>query len=106
MKKTNWTIGIATLVIGVATPPGPSSAQDGQGPTPVESLGDERPIEEIEVLGRRPVTATSTMTIPADSFDLRPLESGGQMLEAVPNLITAQHTGGGVVVSRDLCAFL
>ena len=71
MKKRSWTIGLATLVISVATSLGPSSAQDGQSTPPVEKLGDEGPIEEIEALGRRPVTATSTMTIPADSFDLR-----------------------------------
>ena len=40
-------------------------------------------------------TATSTQTVPASNFELRPLESGGQMLEAVPNVLTAQHTGGG-----------
>jgi hypothetical protein len=47
------------------------------------------------VTERLPVTASSTFTIPAEDFELRPLESGGQMLEAVPALITAQHTGGG-----------
>jgi hypothetical protein len=50
---------------------------------------------EFTVTERVPVTASSTLTIPAEDFELRPLESGGQMLEAVPNLVTAQHTGGG-----------
>jgi len=50
---------------------------------------------EFTVTGRRPVTASSVLTIPAEDFELRPLESGGQMLEAVPGGITAQHTGGG-----------
>ena len=53
------------------------------------------PVETLTVTGRRTLTATSTLTIPASNFELRPLESGGQLLEAVPNLVTAQHTGGG-----------
>ena len=44
---------------------------------------------------RKPVTASSSLTIPAEDFELRPLESGGQMIEAVPNAMSAQHTGGG-----------
>ena len=43
-------------------------------------------IEEFRVEGHRSVTATSSMTVPAANFELMPLESGGQMLEAVPNL--------------------
>ena len=58
------------------------------------AAADGEPVEEIRVTGR-PVEATSDLTIPAEDFELRPLESGGQMLEAVPGLITAQHTGGG-----------
>jgi len=50
---------------------------------------------EFTVTERRPVTASSMLTIPAEDFELRPLESGGQLLEAVPGGITAQHTGGG-----------
>jgi len=50
---------------------------------------------EFTVTGRRPVTASSALTVPARDFALRPLESGGQMFEAVPGGITAQHTGGG-----------
>jgi hypothetical protein len=52
-------------------------------------------VETITVVGHRASTATSTQSVPAESFELRPLESGGQLLEAVPNLLTAQHTGGG-----------
>jgi outer membrane receptor protein involved in Fe transport len=50
---------------------------------------------EFTVTERKPVTASSTLTVPAEDFALRPLESGGQMLEAVPGAMTAQHTGGG-----------
>jgi hypothetical protein len=50
---------------------------------------------EFTVTERKPVTASSTLTIPAEYFELRPLESGGQMIEAVPGALTAQHTGGG-----------
>ncbi len=52
-------------------------------------------IETVEVRAPRVQTATSSFTIPATDFELRALESGGQMLEAIPNVLTAQHTGGG-----------
>jgi outer membrane receptor for ferrienterochelin and colicin len=66
--------------------------------TDERATGEEAPddpVETITVLGRQPTTATSTQTVSAEDFELRPLESGGQMLEAVPNVLTAQHTGGG-----------
>ena len=51
------------------------------------------PIEEILVVGSP--TATSEVTVPAADFELRPLESGGQLIDSVPGALTAQHTGGG-----------
>ena len=51
------------------------------------------PVEEILVVGSR--TATSEVTVPAAEFELRPLESGGQLIDSVPGALTAQHTGGG-----------
>jgi len=80
---------LAVLLALLAAGPGSAASDD---PTPREPEGD---VEEIRIEGRRPVTATSTLTISAQRFELMPLESGGQMLEAVPNLVTAQHTGGG-----------
>jgi outer membrane receptor protein involved in Fe transport len=80
------------LAAAIATGAEPSAASDAD-PAAEPSLYPD--IDTIVVTGRQPVTTTSTMTIPAESFELRPLESGGQMLEAVPNLVTAQHTGGG-----------
>lgn len=85
-------ICLVGLAAAIATGAKPSAASDhdpvAENPAPSE-------VDTIVVTGRQPVTATSSMTIPAESFELRPLESGGQMLEAVPNLVTAQHTGGG-----------
>ncbi|MEM7412843.1 MAG: TonB-dependent receptor [Myxococcota bacterium] len=49
----------------------------------------------IVVEGRSSQTATTRQVVPSEHFALRPLESGGQMLEAVPGALTAQHTGGG-----------
>lgn len=73
-----------------------AKAELGEAQPPETRLQpDEKPPEVMEVIGRQPSTATSAQTVPADHFELRPLESGGQMLEAVPNLMTAQHTGGG-----------
>jgi hypothetical protein len=83
------TLLLAVSTVGVGGASGEESTKSGSTATTAP------PVEEIRVTGRRPVTATATMTIPADRFDLMPLESGGQMLEAVPNLVTAQHTGGG-----------
>jgi outer membrane receptor protein involved in Fe transport len=85
-------LATATLALGTALLPVPGRAEDSPAAAAPEPSEE---IEEIVVVGRRPRTATSTLTIPAESFELRPLESGGQMLEAVPGLITAQHTGGG-----------
>ena len=58
-------------------------------------IAKEDSIEVIRIVGRQPVTATSVQTVPSEDFELRPLESGGEMLEAIPNLLTGQHTGGG-----------
>ena len=58
-------------------------------------IATEDSIEVIRIVGRQPVTATSVQTVPSEDFELRPLESGGEMLEAIPNLLTGQHTGGG-----------
>ncbi len=52
-------------------------------------------VEVIVVQGSRTETATTRQMVPSEEFELRPLESGGQLLEAVPGAITAQHTGGG-----------
>jgi hypothetical protein len=76
-----------------------ASGQDPTPPAPVAPPPPPAPgtaaTYRFTVTERLPVTASSTFTIPAEDFELRPLESGGQMLEAVPALITAQHTGGG-----------
>ncbi len=67
-------------------------AARAQDPDPAAAAS---PRYRFTVTERLPVTASSTLTIPAEDFELRPLESGGQMLEAVPSMLTAQHTGGG-----------
>jgi outer membrane receptor protein involved in Fe transport len=65
---------------------------------PLVAHAQDEPDPDIEVMiveGSRTATATTRQVVPAEEFALRPLESGGQMLEAVPGAITAQHTGGG-----------
>ncbi len=87
---------LAGLAAAIATGAKSSDAADGDPVTDPATEGSaSSAVDTVVVTGRRPVTATSTMTIPAENFELRPLESGGQMLEAVPNLVTGQHTGGG-----------
>ncbi len=56
---------------------------------------DGGPVDEIRVTTRPASTATAPLTVEASEFELRPLESAGQLLETVPGLLTAQHTGGG-----------
>ncbi len=91
-RRVRWrrTVLGASAFMLLGLRPVPAGAEADEAPPP-----DEAPVEVIRVVSRQPTTATSTLTIPADHFELRPLESGGQMLEAVPNLLTAQHTGGG-----------
>ena len=60
-----------------------------------EAAEPDPDVEVMVVQGSRTATATTREVVPAEEFQLRPLESGGQMIEAVPGAITAQHTGGG-----------
>lgn len=92
MRRLGAFLPLVTLVLALAAHP--ARAHDPDSSSDVDQPVDDR-VETLTVTGRRTLTATSTLTIPASDFELRPLESGGQMLEAVPNLITAQHTGGG-----------
>ena len=69
-------------------------AAPARGNDDTEDTGDAATFE-FTVTERRPVTASSALSVPAEEFELRPLESGGQLIEAVPNAMTAQHTGGG-----------
>ena len=70
---------------------------------PEAPRADERPhahvdsedVETMSITASPLETATSEQTVFAEAFELRPLESGGQILEAIPNVLTAQHTGGG-----------
>ena len=80
-----WKVAVA-LGVSTLAAVGPAGAHDPEA---------EEHVERIVIESRRSITATSAATIPAEVFELYPLESGGQMLEAVPNLVTAQHTGGG-----------
>ena len=75
------------LVFSTLVTAGGAGAHDEPEPDPA--------VEVIVVEGRRTQTATTAQVVPAEDFELRPLESGGQLLEAVPGAITAQHTGGG-----------
>jgi outer membrane receptor protein involved in Fe transport len=50
---------------------------------------------DVTVRERRPTTAASSMTVRARDIELRPITSPGEILRAVPGLVTAQHAGGG-----------
>jgi outer membrane receptor protein involved in Fe transport len=53
------------------------------------------PTYTVEVRERRPVSAASSFVKDARSFELRTMESPGEILEVSPGLMTAQHAGGG-----------
>ncbi|HEV3193007.1 MAG TPA: TonB-dependent receptor, partial [Polyangiaceae bacterium] len=61
----------------------------GQGPAPA--------IEEVQVHGTQPQSgAASESTVGQPELSLRPRsERSGDLVEAVPGLLTAQHAGGG-----------
>ena len=80
---------ILACIFALAAPAAHAQDQDPDAADPNGST------YQFTVTERKPVTASSTLTVPAEDFELRPLESGGQMIEAVPNALTAQHTGGG-----------
>ena len=63
--------------------------------TPAGAHEDGGPVDEIRVTATPASTATAPLTVEAAEFELRPLESAGQLLETVPGVLTAQHTGGG-----------
>ncbi len=81
------TLGLFCLAVALSV--APAHAHDPDATTTGGST------HQFTITESKPVTASSTLTVPAEDFELRPLESGGQMLEAVPNALTAQHTGGG-----------
>jgi outer membrane receptor protein involved in Fe transport len=53
------------------------------------------PTYTVEVRERRPVSAASSFVKDSKSFELRALESPGEILEVTPGLVTGQHAGGG-----------
>ncbi len=97
LRSSLWLSWLAIVATGTALASEPSepAEAESQAPSPQRDAPPTSQTYEFTVTERRPVTASSTLTIPAEDFELRPLESGGQLLEAVPGLVTAQHTGGG-----------
>ena len=51
-----WTIATAVLLVGVALTPESSGAENAPGAANAHEIDESRPIEEIVVTGRRPVT--------------------------------------------------
>lgn len=58
-----------------------------------ESL--EEALEEVVVVGEKPVSAASSRTVREQDFELRPKKTPSDILRLVPNLFIAQHAGGG-----------
>lgn len=52
-------------------------------------------VYESVVVGKRPMTAASAMSLENNDFDLRPKTSPNDLLRFVPGLLAVQHQGGG-----------
>lgn len=75
----------------VAEPaPPPPSAATSDGP-----VADERAQYETVVVGRRPMTAASSLTVRDRDFLLRPRSRPADILQVTPGLFVVQHAGGG-----------
>lgn len=58
-----------------------------------ESL--EEALEEVVVVGEKPISAASSRTVREQDFELRPKKILSDILRLVPDLFIAQHAGGG-----------
>jgi outer membrane receptor protein involved in Fe transport len=78
--------GVVGLGLWVVAGTLPALADPVPAPTPTYT---------VDVRERRPVSAASSFVRDARSFDLRRLESPGDILEVAPGVKTSQHAGGG-----------
>ena len=83
---------LATLTIPLLQG-GPVSAHDPATADDADRSSAD-PVENVTIHGRRTLTATSTLTVPASDFGLRALESGGQLLDNLTGLLPVRvHNG-------------
>jgi outer membrane receptor protein involved in Fe transport len=80
------------LIFGIAGVAGADPPADPQAPA---GGAAPSPTYTVEVREKRPVSAASAFVVDAKSFELRALESPGEILEVTPGLVTGQHAGGG-----------
>jgi len=73
----------------------PASGDAAAGDPASSPPAPPEPTYTVEVRERTPVSAASAFVKDARSFELRALESPGEILEVSPGLMTAQHAGGG-----------
>ena len=75
-----------------SAPPGPSPASSiAPAAAPVVS----QPGATTVVLGRKPISAASSLSVRDRDFSLRPVDSVQDILRVTPGLVMVQHSGGG-----------
>lgn len=73
-----------------STAPGPSAAAASSAPPPLQAN-----TQSTLVLGRRPISAASSLAVSDRDFALRPVASVQDILRVTPGLVMVQHSGGG-----------
>ncbi|MEZ4235245.1 MAG: TonB-dependent receptor [Myxococcota bacterium] len=74
---------------------GPYGCWEDEMDTPDGDLPHEHDVEEVVVIGEKPITAASSLTADADDLRVRPLPRPGDLAEVMPGLFAVQHAGGG-----------
>jgi TonB family protein len=74
------------------TPPSPPAAASAAAPPPAQA---SQAAQSTLVLGRRPISAASSMSVRDRDFALRPVGSVQDILRVTPGLVMVQHSGGG-----------
>ena len=73
-------------------PPGPSPASSI---APAAAPAVSQPGATTVVLGRKPISAASSLSVRDRDFSLRPVDSVQDILRVTPGLVMVQHSGGG-----------
>ncbi|HTB75419.1 MAG TPA: TonB-dependent receptor [Polyangiaceae bacterium] len=82
-----------------ALPPAPAATAPGRTATPTAPAIAPPEIAQAGastlVLGRRPLSAASSLAVRDRDFSLRPVDSVQDILRVTPGLVMVQHSGGG-----------
>lgn len=96
-RATAAWFAVVPILVGLSISPGRAAAQASPsgGASSDASAGAASSPYDVTVRERRPTTAASSLTVRSRDFELRPINSPGELLRVVPGLFTGQHAGGG-----------